>query len=202
MKDYRTQSREWRNRCAYLIGLLLISIGIIVFLIRANSENQESAALDRKELLKGNAHLKSELKLRDSVVLAIQSDRVKDSTEHAVKQGGLKSQINGLKRQLVENPGSLVIRDTIILKQDTLITDLENERDSIRLSFQDEIKILGQSRLALETAYDSTFSQLLTVNDALIVSEKKLTRMEKLARFFGISSATLAVVVAVLAIAL
>jgi hypothetical protein len=190
-----------RNYAGISTAINIILIGLLVWTFFDDGRGK-SAALDRETLLKGNAHLKSELALRDSVVLAIQNDRATDSVEHAVKQKLLSGQIRGLKRQLLENPGSLVIRDTIILKQDTLIIDLENERDSLKISFKEELRVLGQSRLALEQAYDSTFNQLLTVNDALIVTERKLSKMEKVARFFGISAGTLAVIVAVLAIAL
>lgn len=183
---------------------VLLNIALIIslfFIFRANSSNQQSAALDRDRLLAGNAHLKSELALRDTAIWRIQNDRALDSTMHASTQGGLKTQIKGLKRRLANSPefeGIKTVRDTIILKQDTLITDLENERDSIRLSFQEEIKTLGQSRLALETAYDSTFTQLLTTNDKLIVSEKKLSRMEKIAKALGISTVVLAIVTVIL----
>ncbi len=180
--------------------LLNIILAVALFMLfRALSVNSDSSSRDRNRLLEGNAHLKAELAKRDTVILRIQSDRATDSAKHASTQGSLKSQIRGLKRQLSENPGSLVIRDTIILKQDTLIADLETERDSLKISFREEIRVLGQSKLALEQAYDSTFSDLLRVNDELITTEKKLTRMEKIARVLGISTATLAVVVVVLA---
>lgn len=187
------------------VVLNLILIALLFWMWYENGRKGESAALDRETLLKSNDKLKTEIRSLDSARLAERSAREKIGSEYDASRARAISEIKALKRRerlLRPDTITLTLTDTIFAEYDTALMHADELRKADSLSFEREIKILQGSKLALETAYDNTFNQLMTTNDNLIRTEKKLSKMERLAKVLGISSATLAVIVAVLAIAL
>jgi hypothetical protein len=175
------------------VVLLLLTWGAFILFHVEQGRTDKNRKAERDSWIISDAHLKSELKLRDSLISIIQNDRAKDSAIHASKQRSLSGQIRGLKRQLLENPESLVIRDTIILKQDSVISDLETERDSIKVSFREEIRILKQKEFKLDSAATARLDFMISQSVLLDEKDQKISRLQRLARTLGISTGVLAV---------
>lgn len=191
------------TRDPYYIVVILILISILFWMWYENGRKGESAALDRNILLKGNEILKADLKAsQDSIKAERILRRFNDSTA-SKKETLARTEINRLKRKerlTRPNPDVITLTDTVFAEYDTALMHADERRKADSTSFEREIKILQGSKLALETAYDSTFNQLLTVNDNLIRTEKKLSKMDKLAKTLGISSGVLAMVAVILAV--
>lgn len=187
---------------------VLLNIALIIalfFIFRANSSNQQSAALDRDRLLAGHEELKSNLAQQDSTYKADSAAWAKSDTKHKHEMdSSAKARKPMIRRERLSraDTATRTLVDTIYQSFESDLTKAKEMRKTDSLAHVKEIATLQQSKKDLSKAYDSTFSQLLTVNDALIVSEKRLTRVERIAKALGISSATMAVVVVVLAIAL
>jgi len=97
-----------------------------------NQENDRFQVEQSKKL--------GQLKARDSVISSLLDAREKDSTLHAKNQGALKARINALKGRSgisFETSGNWIAettKDSLIVTQDSLIQDLENERDTLYLT--------------------------------------------------------------------
>lgn len=194
-----------RNYAAISTGVNIILISLLFWMWYENGQNQDSAARDRKVLIAGKHHADSIAAHWEAQASTERHEREKEGAKAVEKEKRLLSDLNASKRRerrARPDTVKLTLVDTIYAEYDTILANAEHRRISDSLSFEREIGHLKQSKLVIQVAYDSNFADLLRVNDALIVTERKLTRMEKLARFFGISAGTLAVVVAVLAIAL
>lgn len=187
------------------VVLNLILIALIFWMWYENRRNGESAARDRKLLIAGKHHADSIAAHWEAQASTERHEREKDGAKAVEKEKRLLSDLNASKRRERRSrldTVKLTLVDTIYAEYDTILANADHRRITDSLSFEREIGHLKQSKLVIQVAYDSTFSDLLRVNDALIVTEKKLTRMEKIAKALGISAGTLAVVVTILAIAL
>lgn len=96
------------------------------------------------------------IKARDGQILALLADREKDSISHAKNQGALKARLNALRARVT---GPAILHDTIIVLQDSLIADLENERDTLYISDNRIIDSLQTSIDTLKTMYASEYQR-------------------------------------------
>lgn len=194
---------NWRNYSAITTGLLIIAIVFIISFYVSNSSNHESAALDRDRLLLDNAHLKAEIRLRDKKIDSLHIERKASDEKHRHQMDSSAKTRKGMirkERSLRPDTTHVTLVDTIYTSFESDLAKAKEQRKADSLSHAKEVEILQQSKLDLETAYDDQFADLLKVNNSLILTERKLTRMEKIAKFFGISTATLAVICTVLAV--
>lgn len=163
---------------------VLLNIALIIalfFIFRANSSNQQSAALDRDILLKGNSILKADLKASKDSIKAERLLRSSNDSVASKEQTIARTEIERLKRKergLRGNPEVITLIDTIFAEYDTALMRAEQKSDDDSLSFEREIRILEQSHKDLTTAYDSTFSDLLSTNDRLISALKKVEELK------------------------
>lgn len=196
---------NWRNFSAIVTGLLLIAIALLFWLWYENGENQASAARDRNVLIAGKRSADSIADHWKRLADSTHAEWVRSDARHKHEMDSsakARKPMIAKERSQRPNPEATTLVDEIYTSYEIDLAKAKEQRQADSLAHAKEVETLKQSNLVIQVAYDSTFADLLRVNDALIVTEKKLTRMEKLARFFGISAGTLAVVVAVLVIAL
>jgi hypothetical protein len=158
--------------------ILLLGAGNYIQWRAAQAENQNRISDNRKAQQKHVRDLK-ELGQRDSVILGLLNERSKDSTTHAKSQGALKAKIEALKRNVftivnvghhydsvvngVYWEGGKIVRDDnrdrIIDLQDSLITDLENERDTLYITDNQAIDSLQASVTQLKSMYSEQYKR-------------------------------------------
>lgn len=117
---------NWRNFSAILFGLLLIAIGIIIWMFRANSSNQQSAALDRDRLItaakqkqiEDDSIRSAERHFRDSTHKASAALKNLYISETAQRQAGLKE--------------LRLIRIALGIKPDTVTVQIEGKMTAQR----------------------------------------------------------------------
>lgn len=83
-----------------------------------------------------------EISQRDSFILRLYDERAKDSIRGAKKEAAHLSDLNAFKRrERRQRPDTvkLTMVDTVYLVYDTMVSDLKNQRDSLKLSYQTEI---------------------------------------------------------------
>lgn len=90
----------------------------------------------------------TQIKARDSVIQALENKGVKDSIRHTSKQTWLTGQANALKAKVKKGP--LILQDTIIVYLDSLVADLTNDRDTIRIDNRVKIDSLKSSLADLQ----------------------------------------------------
>jgi hypothetical protein len=199
------QPNVWRNRFAYAVGVIVILLGLLVWMFFENGKNQESASLDRGRLIAGKKASDSIAARWERLADSTHTEWVKSDKRHKHEMDSSSKARKPLivrERSQRPNPETLTLVDTIYASFEEDLTKAKEQREIDSLSHAKEVETLKQSKLAIKTYADSTFLQLLTTNDNLIKVEKKLSKMEKLAAWLGVSTATLAVVVTILAIAL
>lgn len=189
------------------VVLLILSLAFIFFLLRSNGENKEAHDRDREILIsaaKANQE-KAQAKF-DSIAIKLVNDstvQAKRDSVATVKETRLTIEIRHWKR----------LRNEAGVKIDTFTVVIEAKSDSLRTADSLQIVALKQDKLTLKLDYTgqveamtTKYLEQVTISDRwegdAKDAEKKLTRMEKIAAWLGVSTATLAVVVTILAIAL
>lgn len=191
-----------RTYSAIITGVCLILIGLLVWTFFDDGRG-DSSALDRETLIAGKKAADSIASRWERLADSAHTEWVKSDKRHKHE---MDSSSKARKPMIVRersqrpNPETLTLVDTIYASFEEDLTKAKEQRETDSLSHAKEVETLKQSKLAIKTYADSTFNQLLTVNDALIVSEKKLSKMERIAKVLGISAATLAVIVVILAV--
>src|SRR5688572_1653866 len=114
-----------------LIALLLAACGVIYFQIRSATLAQRDRNLEAKEFKNKTNKMLSHISHRDSAIQVLFDQRDSDSVRHSQNQSALKTRLNALRTKVT---GPAVVQDTIIIWQDSLIADLEQERDTLYLT--------------------------------------------------------------------
>lgn len=188
-----------------LINIIVITL--IFWMWYENGQTKGTFQRDREAVIR-SAELnqeKAQAKF-DSLSVKIAKDstaQAKRDSAATVKEIRLTGEIRHWKR----------MRSTAGVKLDTFTVVIEKKSDSLRAADSLQIVALKQEKLILREdfkgqieAMTTKYLEQVTISDRwetdALEAERKLTRMEKIAKALGISAGTLAVVVAVLAIAL
>lgn len=164
-----------------LLLILLLGVGNYIQWRSANQENDNRISDNRKAQVQHIRDLR-ELGLRDSVISSLLNQRTNDSVTHAKTQGALKSKITALKTKsnwsfqftsgihydsIIHGVGyvnGLIVKtypidwkDTVIVLQDSLIADLENERDTLYITDNQVIDSLQASVNQLKGMYQAQY---------------------------------------------
>lgn len=175
----RLRKRNVQLAAACVVILVLLGLAYLQF--RAANENQTSAAGERNAYLRADSTLKSELRLKEAQILAERQGRHESDSLHDLEMTARMSDLNASKRRersMRQNPsnsgelehGQLI--DSVYQKYDSALIAAEEQADKDSLSFEREIATLQAKTIDLTTAYNSTFSELLTVNDDLLRAKK------------------------------
>jgi hypothetical protein len=195
----------------YLPWILFIAalIGCIVLwnMLSGSEMSRESA---KSVFLEQEKQLHHYLSRRDARILALENDlRLKVDLYDSV-QGGLKSEIKRLKSNLkpvsainahsqVEDYTcceQAVIRDSVIVAQDTLISSLESENLEILTRGAVIVGELKSKNALLDSANTSKLSFMVKQSDIIESQDKKISKLQKLAMWLGISEAATLVILA------
>jgi hypothetical protein len=116
----------------YLSIALILACGVIYFLIR--HINREQAKQEANELiLQAQVERVKTERLTDvtrltASIQAIREQKEKDSLSHIQTQSRLKRQANASRARITGLP---VVQDTVIIFLDSLVADLEQQRDTL-----------------------------------------------------------------------
>lgn len=196
-----------RNYAAISTGVNIILIALLFWMWYENGRNSEASARHRNETIEQAEKRKDQ----DSVEIARLRHGRDSAYKVAYEQRSLYQEATNKRQGILKELKAL--RADLGINPDTITVEIEKEATAQRTADSLEIVRLETKMLADSTSFEQ---EIFKTNDRylqqVVISdqhfehvqelERELTRMEKLARFFGISSATLAVVVSVLAIAL
>jgi hypothetical protein len=116
----------------YLSMALILACGVIYFLVR--HIHQEQAKQEANELIlqaqvdKEKAGRLADVTRLTASIQAIREQKEKDSLSHIQTQGRLKRQANASRARITGPP---VVQDTVIVFLDSLVADLEQQRDTL-----------------------------------------------------------------------
>jgi hypothetical protein len=186
MSDYKILYRNARNIAIVAIVAILLSIGALVYIMGSYNgyrgpTTKEIAVLELWLIDVEERHRK------DSIDIAvITTKRKEDSIRHYISQIKLKEENKKLKRLLIPTSDfftllndttgihdQMVRRDSIIENDSLLIDDLEDERDSIKISYNQEVGILQQSKVKLEKDLVNSLNQ--NIHNVTIIEQKQNT---------------------------
>jgi hypothetical protein len=186
MSDYKILYRNARNIAIVAIVAILLSIGALVYIMGSYNgyrgpTTKEIAVLELWLIDVEERHRK------DSIDIAvITTKRKEDSIRHYISQIKLKEENKKLKRLLIPTSDfftllndttgihdQMVRRDSIIENDSLLIDDLEDERDSIKISYNQEVGILQQSKVKLEKDLVNSLNQ--NIYNVTIIEQKQNT---------------------------
>lgn len=151
-----------KHLTAYIIAGLILSVAFNV--LQCDSAKQEE--LNRnQEVSRFQAEQTRKLSVisqRDSAISTLLASRKKDSLAHAKTQSGYKARIIDLKQANKWTGVTFTTtdwKDTTIALQDSLIIDLESERDTLYLTDNKAIDSLQKSKAEIFTMWQAEYQQ-------------------------------------------
>jgi hypothetical protein len=145
--------------------------------------------------------LQRELAIERAKVDAERATRQSDDSIHRLEIGGLTSDLKASKRKerrLRVDTVTMTLTDTIFAQYDTIILKTVEQKRADSLSFEREIKILTGSNLKLDSANTAKLNFMISQSDIIESQDKKITKLERLAKVLGISTGALAVILALI----
>jgi len=154
-----------------LLYWLLLFAGIVIYLlIRQQTIAQRDRNREAQEFKLKSERLLYHIHHRDSAIQVLFNERREDSVRHIQDNSRLKSKINRLISRI---SGPAVVQDTIIVFQDSLITSLENERDTLYITDNNAMDSLQRSITDLSGLFGDQLKQNMVLEDQLKREKKK-----------------------------
>lgn len=127
-----------------LVILLILSLAGNYFQFKEAERQSFYRDQENDRFQKEQSRKLGQISKRDSVISSLLNERKLDSATHAKNQGALKRIISNQKARVIirEVP---ILEDSIIANQGELISDLEDERDTLYLTDNQAIDSLSQS---------------------------------------------------------
>lgn len=113
----------------------------------------------------------NEIAIRDSATSTRIKALQKDSLRHAAVQGSLKTQIRAFRVKLQNLPPA--VHDTLIFLQDSLISDLSAERDTIYLVNTAVVDSLQKSNFELKELFTGQLKESIRLSNELQREKKR-----------------------------
>src|SRR5688572_512675 len=195
-------SLPWILFIAALIGC------VVLFNMLTGSEQSRRSA--KSVFLEQEKQLHHDLSRRDARILALENDLSSRVVFYDSVQGSLKSQVKRLKSRVipasaliahtdtVELYTGIVIRDSVIVAQDTLISSLESENLEILTRGAVIVGELKSKNALLDSANTSKLNFMVKQSDIIESKDKKISKLQRLSKILGISTGTLAVILALI----
>lgn len=189
------------------VVLNLIFIALLFWMWYENGRGAESADRHWNETIQQAEKRKDQ----DSVEIARLRHGRDSAYKVASEQRSLYQEATNKRQGTLKE--LMALRTALGIKPDTITIEIEKEATAQRTADSLEIVRLETKMLADSTSFEKEifktndrYLQQVVISDQHFEKvqelEQELTRVEKLARFFGISAGTLVVVVTILAIAL
>lgn len=155
--------------------VLVLILGTVVWIQwRSASLSQRDRNLEAKEFKKQQDERLAKITQRDSEIQALLNERRDDSVRQAKKESTLISRISGLKSKLATSSNRLpVIQDTIIQAQDSLITVIQNSRDTLYITDNKVIDSLQHSNLEISELFKDQLKESIKLSGELQREKKK-----------------------------
>ncbi|HZI24303.1 MAG TPA: hypothetical protein VFD46_04465 [Chryseolinea sp.] len=155
-----------------LIAAVLLLISLAWNWIQWRSANlaQRDRNLEAKEFRNRQAEALTKITQRDTAIQALLDERMDDSVRHIQSQSVLKTKINRLLSRVT---GPAVVQDTVILIQKELISDLENEKDTLYITDNQAIDSLQKSNNDLKTMFADQFKESIRLQGQLDREKKR-----------------------------
>jgi len=145
---------------AYFLSILIILLlfsGAMNYIQYRSAVSQQAYRDQDTERFQAEQKRKlTQISKRDSLISSLLIEREEDSTKYASEQGRLKTKINNLRAKIT---GPAVVQDTIIVFQDSLIANLENERDTLYLTDNQALDSLQASVKELKGMYAEQYKR-------------------------------------------
>jgi hypothetical protein len=196
MTDYRTQSKYHKRLAVVFCALFLLTLTAFIWFHVEQGRADKNRKAERDSWIIRDAHLKSELKLRDSLISEERNKRALGESKFSEQQVRDKSEIERLKRKeraSRANPTVITLSDTIYARYDTALVRAEEQSDRDSLSFETEIGILKQKEFKLDSTASARLDFMISQSVLLDEKDQKISRLQRLARTLGISTGVLAV---------
>lgn len=183
-----------RNHIIVILTVLLLISGVVIyFLIRERSIAQRDEELQLKESIAAKKHALAVIEARDAQISTLLNDRREDSVRHTKDQGRLKRNIASLKERSygvltfpIPQPPTMwyskdstklfisgILKDSIIVLQDSLIADLENERDTLYITDNQVIDSLNRQVSDLSELFQGQLKQSMKMEGELEREKRK-----------------------------
>jgi hypothetical protein len=158
-----------------LCVLLLLSLAANWLIIHRHQQYKKlSEALEQvseMEYRNKSAAQLQRMAIRDSAISIRIKELQEDSLSHAAVQGSLKSQIRAFRIKLQNLPPA--VHDTVIFLQDSLIADLQQERDTVYLESSAVIDSLQLTISDLHDLFTGELKQNIVLRDRLEREKRK-----------------------------
>jgi len=176
-----TRSHNWKYWLT-LVSVLLMWIAYFVH-DRNKVEKQRDAALKEADDFFNMARQEAIVRLgamaaQDSVIAAERHAKDSVIATHAKTQGAIKTQLTALRKRYVVDTLHLTVADTIIVKQDSLIVDLEKEKSTVWARFSDEIHA-WEEKVRISEAYGQAMEKMAYDQNAARARDAKTFRRQR-----------------------
>lgn len=182
------------KRDPYYVGIILILLALVWFQWNSAGEEQRNRSEERERFLKSESKMKVELGLLEAQGLAEREARSKkDSVASLEKERDLGA-LNALKakeRRSRPNPTVLTLTDTVYAEYDSVLAKADLQRKADSLSFENEIRILGQRTMKLDSANDAKFHTVQELYTTISQKENLIDKLKGWVKGLGISSVAL-----------
>lgn len=153
-----------------LFVLLLIAGVIIYLLIRERSITQRDRTLEAREFKNKAKESLSKIEARDAQISTLLNEKDSIIKTHAESQARFKRQANVSRARVTGPP---VVQDTVIIYLDSLVADLEAEKDTVYIVDNQVIDSLQKSNNELYELFKGQFKQTIRVENELRREKKK-----------------------------
>lgn len=155
--------------------MMVLILGAVVWIqYRSANLAQRDRNLEAREFKKQQDERLAKITQRDGEIQALLNERHEDSVRQAKKESTLISRISGLKSKLATSSNRLpVIQDTIIHAQDSLITLIQNSRDTLYITDNQVIDSLQRSNSELSELFKGQLKESIKLSGELQREKKK-----------------------------
>lgn len=158
------------NLIIFLIVALILS-GVGNYLQYRSAEiAQRDRNLEAKEFRNQAKESLSKIEARDGQIKALLNDKDSIIKTHAESQGRLKRQANASRARITGPP---VVQDTVIIYLDSLVADLEAEKDTVYLVNNMAIDSLQRSNLELSELFKGQLSESIRLQNHVDREKRK-----------------------------
>jgi hypothetical protein len=186
---------------AVLTAVVIVLLCLLFWTSKTSSDKDGRYKAEREKWILGEAHMKGEIRLRDSVISATREEREKaDSLYHVSEKSRLTARNELKRRERSQRPDTIrkTLVDTVYASYDSALIAASEKSRADSLSFEKELSTLQAVRLDLDSANTSKFNVILDQSKDLESKEKKISRLEKLSSILGISSGVMAIILIII----
>lgn len=170
--------------------LTILTVALILSLIGnwlqydSAAEEQINRSNERERFIKSEEHLKQQNEALDDLRKAERRLRWASDSLYALEKSGRTSDLKAMKarerKSRPANAPNFTLVDSVYAKADTMLLNAEAQRKADSVQFENEIRILEQRSLKLDSANTSKFELIQTLYHD---SEKRVAKEVKTAKW-------------------